>query len=176
MTCIVGITTGSKVYIGGDSAGVGGWSLTIRADQKVFRRGDYVFGFTSSYRMGQILQYNAELPAPPREDVHKFMVRDFVEAVRKALRDGGYTKIDSNREEGGTFLVGCRARLFAIESDFQVVETTVGFDAVGSGADIARGALTASPRLSPERRVRTALSAAEQWNAGVRGPFTVVSV
>ena len=39
MTCIVGIADGAKVWIGGDSAGVAGWSLTVRADEKVFAVG-----------------------------------------------------------------------------------------------------------------------------------------
>ena len=35
MTCIVGLVHEGVVYIGGDSAGVGGLSLTVRADEKV---------------------------------------------------------------------------------------------------------------------------------------------
>ena len=35
MTCIVGLVHEGVVYIGGDSAGVGGMSLTVRADEKV---------------------------------------------------------------------------------------------------------------------------------------------
>ena len=42
MTCIVGLVEKGNVYIGGDSAGVGGYSLTVRADRKVFRNGDFV--------------------------------------------------------------------------------------------------------------------------------------
>ena len=41
MTCIVGLVHGGKVYMGGDSAGVGGYCLTVRADEKVFRNGEF---------------------------------------------------------------------------------------------------------------------------------------
>lgn len=43
MTCIVGVAEGGKVWIGGDSAGVdsGNYSLTVRADRKVFRNGHF---------------------------------------------------------------------------------------------------------------------------------------
>ena len=37
MTAIVGLAQSGAVYIGGDSAGVSGMSLTVRADAKVFR-------------------------------------------------------------------------------------------------------------------------------------------
>ena len=45
MTCIIGLVENSKVYIGGDSAGVAGYGLSVRADEKVFKKGDFIFGF-----------------------------------------------------------------------------------------------------------------------------------
>ena len=50
MTCIVGVAHKGAVYIGGDSAAVAGWALTCRADHKVFKNGDFVMGFTTSFR------------------------------------------------------------------------------------------------------------------------------
>jgi ATP-dependent protease HslVU (ClpYQ) peptidase subunit len=47
MTCIAGVAHEGKVWIGGDSAGVGGYDLTVRADAKVFTNGEFLFGFTS---------------------------------------------------------------------------------------------------------------------------------
>ena len=61
MTCIVGLVHEGVVYIGGDSAGVGGMSLTVRADEKVFQNGEFLMGFTTSFRMGQLLRYSLKL-------------------------------------------------------------------------------------------------------------------
>ena len=47
MTCIVGLVHEGVVYIGGDSAGVGGMSLTVRADEKVFRNGEFLMALGS---------------------------------------------------------------------------------------------------------------------------------
>lgn len=78
MTCIVGVTHKGRVYMGGDSAGVSGLDLTVRKDQKVFRNGEFAIGFTSSFRMGQILQY---VFFPPEivagESLSAFMVSRF---------------------------------------------------------------------------------------------------
>ena len=63
MTCIVGLVHEGVVYIGGDSAGVAGLSLVVRADEKVLRNGDFLMGFTTSFRMGQLLRYKLD---PPR--------------------------------------------------------------------------------------------------------------
>lgn len=175
MTCIVGIVDGKDVYIGGDSAGVAGLSLTVRADRKVFRNGDFLFGFTSSFRMGQLLAHSF---TPPKrysdDDVDKYMVTTFIDGVRACLKTGGFAEKSNEAEQGGTFLVGYQGRLFKIESDYQVGFTDDGYDACGCGEQIALGNLFATkPFMKPIDRVMMALAAAEQHSAGVRGPFHV---
>lgn len=178
MTCIVGIAQDNHVTIGGDSAGVGGYSLSIRADTKVFRTGNYIMGFTTSFRMGQLLRYG-DLPAAPTAeedwDLDRFMSTTFVDSVRKVLTDGGFLRTNSGVESGGTFLVGVRGLLYEIEDDFQVGRTLNGYAAVGCGYDLALGALhaTADLELSPVARVEIALRAAEHHSAGVAGPFAI---
>lgn len=188
MTCIVGIETSDGVIIGGDSAGTGGYSQTIRADQKVWNCGEndeWVYGFTSSFRMGQLLRYTLTAPLSryevdrdDQEAQYKWMSTDFIDAVRKCLKSGGYAKIDSGVEEGGCFLVGWRGTLYVIESDFQVGRSVDGFNAVGSGQDLALGALhaTRQPKDMPAaERVSMALDAAATYNAAVAEPFHLVS-
>lgn len=173
MTVIVGLCEEGKVYIGGDSAGVAGYAITIRADQKVFRNGDFIMGFTDSYRMGQLLRY-AFTPPPRRSDndVFAFMVNDFVGAVRKCLKDGGFAKVENNVEAGGCFIVGYEGRLFSVESSFQVGESACGYYAVGCGDEYALGSLYTSVG-DPRKRVKTALGAAQEFSAGVREPFHI---
>lgn len=177
MTAIVGLVDNGTVYIGGDSAGASGWSLTVRADAKVFFNAGYLFGFTTSYRMGQLIRYALQPPEPAR-DLERFMATTFIDAIRACLKEGGWAKKDNDREEGGTFLVGVRGRLFTVYDDYQVAEAADGYAAVGSGDDIALGALfaTAKGRMRPERRIETALQAAERFSAGVRGPFICLSL
>jgi len=181
MTCIVGIETSKGVIIGGDSAGVAGYALRVRADEKVFTRtggrADWVFGFTSSFRMGQLIRHAFSPPLVPEkdEDIDKYMVTVFIDALRECFKDGGYLEKYDAAESGGTFLVGVRGRLYEIESDFQVARPSTGYEAVGCGGNIAIGALYATPKMAAEKRVRTALEAAEQNSAGVRGPFLILT-
>lgn len=177
MTAIVGLIHNGAAHIGGDSAGVGDhYSLTVRADAKVFTNGPYVMGFTSSFRMGQLLRWALKAPEPDG-DLEAFMATTFVDAVRDCLREGGWISKESERERGGDFLVGIRGRLFCIQGDFQVAEAADGYAAVGCGYHLALGALyaTAKSRMAPDKRVRLALEAAERFNAGVRGPFAIVN-
>jgi hypothetical protein len=178
MTCIVGIEHLGGVTIGGDSAGLAGWSLTIRADEKVFSSGGYLFGFSSSFRMGQILRYSLDVPRPPSRSLDRFMATTFINAMRTALKDGGYTKTDSGREQSGTFLVGAAGKLFAVYDDHQVARVSCGFNSVGCGSDLALGSLhtTAGMHLPPTQRARLALNAAADQSGGVAGPFRIKSL
>ncbi|MCO5071123.1 MAG: hypothetical protein M9944_07950 [Rhizobiaceae bacterium] len=171
VTCIVGLVEKGAVYIAGDSAGVVGLTLTVRADQKVFTNGEFVMGFTTSFRMGQLLRHAFTPPKRhPDVSVEKFMVTDFINAVRECLQSGGYAEKHNGAERGGVFLVGYSGRLFIVDSDYQVGEAADGFDAVGCGADIARGSLYSSSG-DPLKRLGVALDAAERFSAGVRRPF-----
>lgn len=177
MTCIVGIAKDGRVILGADSAGVGGWDRRIRADRKVFKNGELIFGFTSSFRMGQLLQFN--LTAPPIHEGHEpyeYAVKQLVPAIRDTLRGGGYTKTDNGREEGGAFLVGFRGRLFAVHNDFQVAESRECYESVGCGCDLAMGAMHALPELEPMKRLEAGLQAAAYFSAGVAGPFNFVEL
>jgi hypothetical protein len=179
MTCIVGLVSQGRVYIGGDSAGVaGGYGLVVRNDRKVFKNGDFVMGFTTSFRMGQLLAFNFHPPKPRQGvDVFAYMVTDFIDAARATMKSGGFARVkDSTSEEGGTFLVGYAGRLFNVEEDFQVGESVHGFDAVGCGNQLALGSLHSTAVLTdPEARVREALRVAEACSAGVRSPFFIES-
>jgi hypothetical protein len=173
MTCIAGIAHQGHVYIGADSAGVSGWDLCVRADRKIFRNGAYLFGCTTSFRMIQLLQYRLQVTGDIAADqVMAHMCTTFVDALRECFKAGGFAKKDGEAEKGGDFLVGFSGRLFRICDDYQVAESSAGYDAVGCGENIARGALYATRDDEDQYgRIELALRAAESHSAGVRGPF-----
>lgn len=181
MTCIVAYADAGQVWMGGDSAGVAWHQLTARADEKVFRNGPFLMGFTSSFRMGQLLRYRFRPPRiHPTDDLTEFMSTEFVDAVRKCLKEFGYAKILNNEETGGCFLVGVAGQIFKIEEDYQVGKPRLPIDAVGCGMDIALGAMFAvasgeAEKPAPEKIVEIALTAAEAFSGWVRRPFTILA-
>lgn len=177
MTCIVGIVHKGQVYMGADSAGANHRNITTRADKKIFKNGDFLIGFTSSFRMGQLLQYDFSPPHHHSDvDIEKYMVKDFIKTVRECFRDGGFMTYHEHQEVGGKFLVGYKGRLFKIDSDFQVAEATRGFDATGCGEEYALGSVYSTEKMEPEKRIRLALEAAEEYSLGVRSPFHIDSI
>lgn len=174
MTCVIGLIDKDKIYMGADSAGVSGLGLSIRADQKVFIKGDFIMGFTASFRMGQLLQYNLQIPSHHRgTDSFEYMVTSFVNAVRECMKNGGFAEKKDEKEKAGTFMVGHQGRLFRIDSDYQVAENVLPYDAIGCGENIALGALFVSGHLKPKERILRALEASEQFSSGVRRPFVI---
>lgn len=177
MTCIVGIEHDGGVTIGADSAASDGWSLRSRADTKLFQNGPYLMGFCGSFRMGQLLRYALAAPALPDDtsDLEEHMVITFVDAVRDCLTAGGVAYSKNGTETGGTFLVGVAGQLFQIEDDYQVARNLSGFDACGSGAEVALGSLHTSDQydLSATQRITMALKAAADLTAFVSAPFAV---
>jgi len=177
MTCVVGLIQKNRVYLGGDSAAVQGWTRRESRISKVFRRGPFLIGYTTSFRMGQLLEHHLEVPKQHAEqDDMAFMVTHFIESVRGLLKEKAFTKIEGNTEKGGQFLVGYHGRLYSIESDFQVGVMADGFDAIGSGCEYALGVMKALERMQPTRRIQRALAVAAHFNMGVCGPFVIKSI
>ena len=172
MTCIAAVIQSGAVWMAADSAGVGGYSLHVRRDPKIYRVKDFLFGFTSSFRMGQILGYSFQPPEMTvNQTIDEYMATSFINSLRQALKDGGFAKIKDGEDQGGTFLVGFRGRIFTIYDDFQVGENLHPIAAVGCGFDLALGSLFSTPDKPARERLETALKAAETFSAGVRGPF-----
>ncbi len=184
MTCIVGLVHEGVTYIGGDSLGSNGHSKTVRKDQKVFHLKDIknaVVGYTSSFRMGQLLMYGTGLidnrDTHEKDIDHQYLVTKFIPNVIKLFEDGGYSKSISGEKKGGCFLLGYKDKLYQIESDFQVGQSALYYDACGSGEEFALGSLhsTEGTELTPIERIHKALQAATQFSVGVAPPYTILN-
>lgn len=182
MTCIVGLVDGGNVWVGGDSLGSSGSNRVIRSDEKVFLRGEFLFGFTTSFRMGQLLRY--AFTAPERKEGiedHEYLATVVIDAIRDCLKAGGYAKKTNEAEEGGDFLIGYRGGLYHVGPDYQVGIPANRYYAVGAGADFALGALHGlsslrTTQFSAELLLTRALEAAAEHCAFVAPPWVIKSV
>ena len=176
MTCIVGMIDrkSNKVIIGGDSLSSTNIFISSRKDTKVFKKGSFVIGCTSSFRMIQLLRFSLVLPEINKKDIYEYMCTDFIDAVRECFSRGGFLQKEQTGEEtGGQFLVGYEDRLFIIDNDFQVGETYDEFNSVGCGSDFALGCiyLLRDKKIPIENKIRQALEAAEHFSPFVKQPF-----
>jgi ATP-dependent protease HslVU (ClpYQ) peptidase subunit len=171
MSCIVGVVSGGKVYMGGDSAGVNSQEhLQLETAAKVFTSGQHlIIGMAGSPLASQKIRY-ADILESWVSDAHKTMSKVVIPSLEYHLKDLEFD-----------MLVGLGGRLFHVYSNFQFAEEQIGFDAAGSGAQVARGAMYSMYHLSPSQDwwngkcLNMALDAASRFCSGVRGPYTILS-
>lgn len=188
MTCIAAIADGDTVWMGGDSGLVTHDSLDITTTPKVFQRGECLIGTSGRLRFCQVVEHR--FPPPPMAGVGgaiEAYVIHFTEKMRATLREYSLLKTESGTEQAeGVVLLGFRGRLFYIGHGFEFIENPWGYDAIGTGQDIARGVLYATdvdewlapdePSPPPNVRINMALEAAMQHSVGVLRPFHIMSV
>lgn len=187
MTCIVGVVgQDGSIVLGGDSLGVGGIDVLVRDDKKVFKKGQFLFGCTGSYRELQLVQHALRIPKPPESPArdHLYMCTTFVDKLRNTLKKAGALKEKSGVQAmESAIIVGFRGTLYIIEEDFQVGIASHGYASVGCGSPYAMGSLFAMYAHAPSDSVEDsrcgaeqALSAAVEFSGGVRPPFTYVEL
>jgi ATP-dependent protease HslVU (ClpYQ) peptidase subunit len=176
MTCIVAeVDHDGNVCMGGDSAAVSDYDILTTTAPKVFRKGDFIFGFAGHFRFGQILQYSLKCPRV-KGDVNEFLVNTFANRLRETVKDVGYSRAKEGRDEGGCALVAVAGRLFMMADEFEFIEARDGLAALGCGSSYALGSLKTNRIGTVQQRIEQALEVSEYYCAGVRAPFTILTL
>lgn len=179
MTAIVGFTKNKKVYIGGDRIAASDSFSTDVTKSKVFRNGDFLIGYTSSFRFGEILEYCFTPPTPSshiKNDKH-FLVAEFIPALRKCLEDNKYCSTDANGESGSA-LIGYKSKLYDLQGDWSILEYGDGYAAAGCGMYYSYGCLYGlkDSGLHPKKIVKKALMSAAKYHPLVSAKYDILSI
>jgi len=178
MTCIVAIKNSNRVIIGADSCGSEENIGVVRIPPKVFVKGNYGFGFSHSFRLGQIIEHVFEPPpVSPKvtdNELIAHMVKNFIPQLKSTLEDHGYP-YHEDEKEGWALIIGIHGRILTIESDWQIGLDDLDFTAIGSGAEYALGALYVSDK-EPLETATAALMAANKFCPSVMTPFNFIEV
>lgn len=182
MTCIVGVEYKNTVLIGGDIQGTGGNNKVIHTQPKVFNKSGVVFGYTSSYRFGQLIEHALEEPIVPDNitDIYRWLTSVLVPKLHISMKSGWY--VDGDSPEGGNCLIGVKNQLWELQEDWSVLRSVRGYMAVGSGCEYALGSmLTSMESLNLKTRehyveaVKRAVYAAGTFSPSVGTDCTVMS-
>ena len=179
MTCIVGMEIGDTVFIGGDIQGTGWNNKVTHTQPKVFSRGGVVFGYTTSYRFGQLIEHIILDPVVPQQesDVYRWLITVLVPDMKKTMKDADW-------EKGGSCLIGVKNQLWELQDDWSVLRSCNGYTSVGSGYEYANGSMFTSVNsglLRPGNRddvvnaLRMAVRAAGTFSPSVGETCTIMS-
>lgn len=184
MTCIVGFIEKGTTWMGGDSLGSNGFNGSVNKHPKVFHSKDnkeIIMGYTSSFRMGQLLMFGKdlfdELSLVQNKIDYEYMVTKFIPNIQNLFAKGGYEKVNNSVKSSGEFLLGHKDRLYKVQSNYSVLESSDNYNACGGGEYFAVGALKAMEDidLTPIERIHKALQAASKFCVGVSAPFHIIN-
>mgnify|MGYP001614641810 CR=1 FL=1 len=177
MTCIVGIANGAKVYMGADSMVSDCWMKSTMAEGKLWKSGGMLFGSCGLIRTLQVLRHHLTVPMrADTQDIDEYLVATLMPAVMATLAEQGLFTKSGHVRGGNSFMLGYSGNLYSIDPSLAVQICADGYGAEGSGAQVALGALHATPALSPKQRLTRALEAAAYHELHVAPPFVIQSV
>lgn len=169
MTCIVGVEHGGRVFIGADSLSSCGGMVTQLHEPKVFRCGSLLVGVAGSMAWALTVRHHLSVRLP-RGDLAGYMIAT-LRGKLEELWDDHHGDSDYESE----LLLGARGQLYAVDTTFTPYRAAEGYASIGSGGDVARGAL-AVLRGDPTQRLTAALEAAERHVPTVRRPWLIESI
>lgn len=178
MTCICALVKNNHVWMAGDLCGSNGFTKKVYPDTKVFMNGDFILGYTSSFRLGQILQYNWSQPARLEGLTDReYLQLDVIESFRECFNRFGYGVKDGLEDVGGNFLIGYKGCIYEMQPNFSVLKHE-DFASVGSGGDFADASLailTEDEDFDPYYVLQKAISVAARFTTSVSEECTIVT-
>lgn len=176
MTLIAAVIEDGKVQMIGDA--FTGFHHVVGRDtrEKVWQSGDKVLGAAGNVRPILAFRYGFEFPpVPDGQSDDTYMRLTFPAALREYLKEHVHVSTTENGEDSNlSLLIGWRGRIWCMSDDFSITEEACGWNAIGSGCEVALGALWVTRDLPASRRLQAAGFAAAEYVSSVRGPFTVV--
>jgi len=168
MTTIIAVETAHGVSIGYDSMCSSGGEKFELEHPKVFTNNGAIYGVAGRLLLSTELCY-ADLPAPPKKKhkTDRWVTRELSPHIRDII-DSVMPKRDDDGVEC-QFLVIANGRAYEISGDSGWHRRTDGIYAIGSGCDLARGALMAGANINK------ALEIAADHDAGTGYDFTTCS-
>lgn len=175
MTVIAALVQDGRVHMASDTAGQTDGRITHHAGKlftlPIQQTAELVgFGFAGQGALGSLVRRRLEMPDAPTEgderDAYLWAIA-VAEAVCAIASEATPKVLDSEGTVDGYALMGCRGRIWLLAQQSAVLVMDP-FAAIGSGGDLATGALAAFPGdLMPARdQLEAAVEIACRFDSG----------
>jgi len=143
MTTLIAVQHADWCLIAGDSQTT---SYHLSADcspmGKIARNGKYLVAAAGLVRGMNLIQHSFNPPPPPRSNLDKFMVTQFVPALRKCFQAAGYDMKDDGdvAQHDNEFLIAVQGVIYLIDEAYGIERTSNNVYVTGTGMELALGA------------------------------------
>ena len=184
MTCIVAFKHNNSVILAGDKMGSNGYTSRNFLRPKIFQNGDFYFGYTTSFYMGQLLQFNWDPPYRfPNENDDEYIFKSVVKSLSDMFESHnlGTSKAENDLEpERGSFIMVYKGRIFEVLSNMAILEVE-NFTSVGCGSEVMEGCIKMWYYLPPsnfeiEEVLTIAYDVVSQRSCGVSSEFDMLVI
>ncbi len=179
MTCVIALEHQGRAYVGSDSfLGDEGFKDGT-AHPKVMKKGSLLIAYAGSVRGAQIVEHGITFRRQKKgETPEAYMVNDVAARIKHFFDNLGAAvqapgRSDSSESE---FIVCVKGRVFAIQSDYGVIQSKHGFLSIGAGQPYASAAMLALIDLPPRERIKRSLEIAAELSPLVSAPFFFTEV
>lgn len=178
MTCVLAYTDGKTSHMIADSCAFNMCQYTKhpRKDKKIYpilgKCENAYLGFTSSYRMGQIL---SKTTFDYKTITFETLLDHYIPKCITRFKNGCY---DDKGNDGGNFIIIQKGSLFEIDSDYQIAEPARNYTAVGCGEHFVMASfetLLRSGRTDIKNMMLEALQVTIEFSAFVGAPFHYIN-
>ncbi|EOR9074223.1 hypothetical protein FOI42_RS03815 [Escherichia coli] len=169
MTCIIAYTDGNTSFIAGDKLGSNGFTKAIQTEPKVFEK-EFIkidesglnrtkevmaMGYTSSFRMGQLLTYKLDLPEQQsNQTFSQYLVLEVIPRIRTLFKEEWGARDTTQDVGGGQFIILHNHTIYEVQEDFSVLQPKTQITSVGSGTYHAIAAMQAYIEVQKETGVK----------------------
>lgn len=173
-------TKTKTTYMGADSISICNNSKRILGQDKIIKKGEFMFGITGTLRYSQILEHLFELPINMCEENHKkYICGDFIQCLKQCfVVTDNYVKSTNEEMPYFAFLCTYKGILFTIYDNFSIEFSNEDFMGCGCGDDAASTALNILSKHdnTPERIINETFETVFKYTNAIAPPFYIKSM
>lgn len=176
MTVVIGIKTKTGVMMGCDSFSGTEFLNERTGDAKVQKIGSFLIGMTGGFRVFQLITTSSIFKElKPKGNPFNFMINKFIPCLQDLLAKNDCKGVEDNLPFiDGHLLVAFGCNLFTVQNCLQVLRHGANYQVIGSGQQVALGALfTTKQEIDLRKRLLKCLQAAECYVPTVSKPFII---
>jgi hypothetical protein len=190
MTVVIALKDmAGNLLMGADKNMTAGYKVATLHNPKIWRQKDgvgnwWMFGVSGNISLNQVIRYRVPLPTlePGKdEDPVGILTSEWMPQLYKGMREiGAVLRKDQNSAErpDGGIILGLKGEIYSI-AGFSIAHLDVQFHTIGSGGEVAFGALHTLIKhnvgFSPEEMIHSAIATASAYDPNIGGGVDIIS-